>query len=216
MAFAWSEAALLAGALLGALPEARRARLDWLLARKFLAVLEQQRDHLGRVVSLNEARFGEGVIAERDLIKARLERSRAEIELSRAGVALESAERNLLQLQGSKLEPEADFDLPLPLDRDRLGALARRSKAAEVDAAAAAYEAAREQIGTFKLRLLQQAEESLSIEIALYEQLKTPLTSLLEAVRSRTGIQLDYYRTLHQAATARLRLAELLGEEALP
>lgn len=171
---------------------------DAVLARERHEVLAQQRHALGSLVSMNEKRFGEGVIAERDLIRARIEASRVDLEVSQAHLALEQALARLAGLLGLKEKPSAiqidhRFDeSPAPLNRE-----------------AAAYEAAREQIQTIKLRLLQQVDESYSIEKLLYEQLKTDLLTLLEAERARTEVRLAYYTALHQVATVRLRLGYL-------
>ena len=190
---------------------------DAILARERHEVLGQERQALAGLVSMNEKRFGEGVIAERDLMRARIESSRVDLQLSQARLALDEALIRLKMLLDLKEDPRAiqldhHFDdAPVPLSRESPGGV----RLPEVASAAAAYEAAREQIQTVKLRLLQQSEESYSIERLLYEQLKTDLLTVLEALRTRTEVRLAYSAALHQLARSRLRLGYVSGKDRL-
>jgi outer membrane protein TolC len=199
-------------------------------AGRRLEALADQRQALAALISMNERRFGEGVIAERDLIRVRVEASRVDVQLTEARLAFEQALTPLAGLLNLKVNPGAvritqDFDeSPAPLNREALGATGKRppenmdrnSWLRDIEETATGYEAAREQIQTFKLRLLQQVDESYFIEKLLYEQLKTDLLTLLDAQRTRTEVRLAYSEALHAAATSRLRLRYLLGEDGLP
>jgi len=186
---------------------------DAVLAEERYEALGQQRQTLAGLVSMNEKRFGEGVIAERDLIRTRIESSRVDLQLSQARLTLDDALirlKALLDLEEDARAIQIDhrFDeSPALLSRESL----RGGGLPEVASAAAAYEAAREKIQTIKLRLLQQAEESYSIERLLYDQLKTDLLTVLEALRTRTEVRLAYSAALHQVARSRLRLGYLSG-----
>jgi outer membrane protein TolC len=193
----------------------RVAFWDALLAKRRVEALTRERDDFSGLISMNERRFGEGVIAERDLIKVRLEAGRTDVEVAEARLGYDEARRALERLlgnrPGSAVEVEGTFDAappPLPASLD--------PKQEDLETAAASYESAREASLTFRLRLLQQAEESAAIERMLYEQGKTLLVTLLDAMRTLTAVRIEYEATLHRAATGRLRLAYLQGEDLKP
>jgi len=188
--------------------EARLSILDARLAMNRHEVWASERRSWQRIIAMNEARFGEGVVPERDLIQARLEGGLLDLGVSRAERELESARRRLAilfpesDLPDLEEGPEPSFP-PLPPGVAGKG----------MDDAAQEYEAAREEIQTFRLRLLAQCEESAAIEELLYEQLKTPLLSVIEARRTCREIRLRYGEALHRAETSRLHLRRLLGRE---
>lgn len=187
--------------------EARVAILDARLAMNRHEVWASERRSWQRIITMNEARFGEGVLPERDLIQARLEGGLLDLGVSETKRELEGARRRLATLPESERpnleeDPEPKFP-PLPP-----GAVGEG-----MDDAAAEYEAAREQVQTFRLRLLGPCEESVAIEELLYEQLKTPLLSVVEARRTCREIRLRYGDALHRAETSRLELRRLLGRE---
>lgn len=190
--------------------EARMAMLDARLALKRHEVWASERRSWQRIIAMNEARFGEGVVPERDLIQARLEGGLLELGVSETKRELEAARRrlatllNLPESELPNLEEVAEPTFPsLPPDAVGNG---MKDLAQE-------YETAREQIQTLRLRLLGPCEESVSIEELLYEQLKTTLLSVVEARRTCREIQLRYGDALHRAETSRLQLQKLLGRE---
>jgi outer membrane protein TolC len=190
--------------------EARMAMLDARLALKRHEVWASERRSWQRIIAMNEARFGEGVVPERDLIQARLEGGLLELGVSETKRELEAARRRLatlLSLPESELpnlEEVAEPTFPsLPPDAVGNG---MKDLAQE-------YETAREQIQTLRLRLLGPCEESASIEELLYEQLKTTLLSVVEARRTCREIRLLYGDALHRAESSRLQLQKLLGRE---
>jgi len=189
--------------------EARMAILDARLALARHEAWVSERRSWQRIIAMNEARFGEGVVPERDLIQARVEGGLLDLGVSETRRELEAARRRLAIL----LDPASE----LPnLDQDpepHFPPLPSGSVGEGMDEAAREYEAAREQVQTFRLRLLGPCEESASIEELLYEQLKTTLLSVIEARRTCREIRLRYGDALHRAETSRLRLRQLLGRE---
>ena len=190
--------------------EARMAILDARLAMKRHEVWASERRSWQRIIAMNEARFGEGVVPERDLIQARLEGGLLELGVSETKRELEAARRrlatllNLPESELPNLEEVVEPTFPsLPPDAvgDGMKDLAQE------------YETAREQIQTLRLRLLGPCEESASIEELLYEQLKTTLLSVVEARRTCREIRLRYGDALHRAESSRLQLRRLLGRE---
>ncbi|HLE69979.1 MAG TPA: hypothetical protein VJH87_09880 [Vicinamibacteria bacterium] len=188
--------------------EARMAILDVRLAMKRHEVWASERRSWQRIIAMNEARFGEGVIPERDLIQARLEGGLLDLGVAESMRDLQDARRRLTILLPENdlpnLQEAAEPQFP-PLPPDSYGK--------GMDDAAREYETAREQVQTFRLRLLGPCEESVSIEELLYEQLKTTLLSVVEARRTCREIRLRYGDALHRAETSRLRLRQLLGRE---
>ncbi|MGH9336268.1 MAG: hypothetical protein ACRD21_21235, partial [Vicinamibacteria bacterium] len=189
--------------------DVRMATLEARRASMRHQVWVSERSGWQRIITMNEARFGEGVVPERDLIQARVEGGLLDLEVSQSQLELEAARRRLAAELGSPeselpdLEDSAEPGFPPlpPLDLDR----------PELAQAASEYETARDQISTFRLRLLASCAESVEIEELLYEQLKTSLWTLLDARRTCRGIRLRYIDTLHRAESARIRLRSLLG-----
>ena len=67
----------------------------------------------------------------------------------------------------------------------------------------------REQIQTFQNELLRQADESRTITLAAYEEGGTELLPVLDAQRTRSEVQRQYFKTLfdYQASIIDLELA---------
>lgn len=190
--------------------EARMAMLDARLALKRHEVWASERRSWQRIIAMNEARFGEGVVPERDLIQARLEGGLLDLGVSETRRELEAARRHLATLLNL---PESDLPNLEEVTEPTFPSLPPDAVGNGMKDLAQEYETAREQIQTLRLRLLGPCEESASIEELLYEQLKTTLLSVVEARRTCRGIRLRYGDALHQAETSRLRLRQLLGRE---
>jgi cobalt-zinc-cadmium efflux system outer membrane protein len=94
--------------------------------------------------------------------------------------------------------------------------LVRNHVSAEVEAAYAALQGARELVETFQSELLQQADESRSITLVAYEEGGTELLPVLEAQRTRSEVRQQYFKTLfdYQASIVALELA--VGREIQP
>ncbi len=194
--------------------EARLALLDARLALRRHGVWDSERRSWQRIVAMNEARFAEGVVPERDLIQTRVEAGLLDLEVAETRRKLDAARGRLAKLLDVSesalpgLEVDAaQEDFP-PLPNVALGPLGPGT-----DEAAREYESAREEIQTIRLRLLGSCEESVAIEELLYEQLKTTLLSVIEARRTCRDIRLRYEDALNHAETSRLRLQKLLGRE---
>jgi len=106
--------------------EARVAILDARLAMKRHEVWVSERRAWQRIIAMNEARFGEGVVPERDLIQARLEGGLLDLEVSESERELAAARRRLATLLGlpegelPNLEEAAEPAFP-PLPPDVVG-----------------------------------------------------------------------------------------------
>ncbi|MGH7856930.1 MAG: TolC family protein [Candidatus Binatia bacterium] len=131
------------------LVEAKRAFYEAVLARDTLARAEAIRESYDRLLTTSRARFDAGDIAEGDLIKARLERARADVAVAQASLGLRQTIIRLLDLLG-----ETDFapdrrvagDLvppAAPPDLAELRAIAGRDRPSVVAAERAADLAAR-------------------------------------------------------------------------
>ena len=94
--------------------------------------------------------------------------------------------------------------------------VARSHTLAEVDAAYESFQAARQQVQTFRDELLNQADESRSIALAAYEEGATPLLAVLEAQRTRAEVRQQYFQTLfdYQLSLSELELA--VGKDIQP
>jgi outer membrane protein TolC len=94
--------------------------------------------------------------------------------------------------------------------------VARSHTIAEVDAAYESFQAARQQVQTFRDELLNQADESRSIALAAYEEGATPLLAVLEAQRTRAEVRQQYFQTLfdYQLSLSELELA--VGKDIQP
>lgn len=131
------------------LSELKRVYFEALLARTVTGVERESREHFGELVRYNTVRFEEGEIAEGDLIRVRLERTRHDSAVAAAELAYSQAKIRLLERTGetelqaaSALEVEGDLAGPKPtldLAALRQAALANRPevKAAEAELALA-------------------------------------------------------------------------------
>ena len=162
-----------------------------------------------------------------------------DIELARQRVSLEEANAtpNISPFAGYKRVASNNtvlFGVTVPLRvRDRnQGAIARavaveKIAAAQravvenrvrvdVEIAFRAYQAARDQVGTFRDQLLRQADESQTITLAAYEEGATELLPVLEAQRTRSEIRQQYFRKLFDYKAAILDLELAVGKEIQP
>jgi cobalt-zinc-cadmium efflux system outer membrane protein len=101
------------------LVDAQRAFYEALLARDALARAREIRDSYDRLADSTRARFEAGDVAEGELIKARLERARADVALGQADLGVRQAVIRLLDLLGEPdFAPErqliGDLTLPAP------------------------------------------------------------------------------------------------------
>lgn len=190
--------------------DARMALLDARLASERHEIWISERSAWQRIINMNEARFVEGVLPERDLIQARVQGGLLDLEVSESKHELDAAKRRLATLLGVSesalpdLEEGAEPSFPpFPPDAAHEG---MRDDSEE-------YEAARDEIQTFRLRLLAPCEESAAIEELLYEQLKTTLLSLIDSRATCRNVRLRYREALHRAETSRLRLRQMTGRE---
>jgi cobalt-zinc-cadmium efflux system outer membrane protein len=94
--------------------------------------------------------------------------------------------------------------------------IVRNHALAEVEAAYAGLQSAKELVQTFRAELLDQADEARTITIAAYEEGGTELLPVLDAQRTRTEVRQQYYKTLfdYQASIIALELA--VGREIQP
>lgn len=85
--------------------ELKRTYYESVLARVLLDIEQENRDNFEGLVKFNNVRFEEGYIAEGDLIKVRLERTKFDFAVANAELALRRAKIRLLELTG-----ERDFE----------------------------------------------------------------------------------------------------------
>lgn len=85
--------------------ELKRTYYESVLARVLLEIEKENRDNFEGLVKFNTVRFEEGYIAEGDLIKVRLERTKFDFAVANAELALRRAKIRLLELTG-----ERDFE----------------------------------------------------------------------------------------------------------
>jgi len=83
----------------------KRTYYESVLARVLLDIEQENRDNFEGLVKFNTARFEEGYIAEGDLLKVRLERTKFDFAVANAELALRRAKIRLLELIG-----ERDFE----------------------------------------------------------------------------------------------------------
>ena len=81
------------------------------LARVLLSIEQENRDNFEGLVKFNTARFEEGYIAEGDLLKVRLERTKFDFAVANAELELRKAKIRLLELIG-----DADFERAAAID----------------------------------------------------------------------------------------------------
>ena len=81
----------------------KRTYYESVLARVLLGIEQENRDNFEGLVKFNTARFEEGYIAEGELLKVRLERTKFDFAVANAELAFTKAKIRLLELVG---EPE--------------------------------------------------------------------------------------------------------------
>ena len=85
--------------------DVKRTYYESVLARVLLDIEQENRDNFEGLVKFNTVRFEEGYIAEGDLIKVRLERTKFDFAVANTELALRRAKIRLLELIG-----ERDFE----------------------------------------------------------------------------------------------------------
>jgi cobalt-zinc-cadmium efflux system outer membrane protein len=85
--------------------DVKRTYYDSVLARLLLDIEQENRDNFEGLVKFNTVRFEEGYIAQGDLIKVRLERTKFDFAVASAELALRRGKIRLLELIG-----ERDFE----------------------------------------------------------------------------------------------------------
>ena len=80
----------------------KRTYYESVLARMLLDIEQENRDNFEGLVKFNTVRFEEGYIAEGDLIKVRLERTKFDFAVANAELALRRAKIRLLELIGER------------------------------------------------------------------------------------------------------------------
>lgn len=129
-----------ADALHQRLVEAKRAFYEAVLARDALARARTIRDSYDQLVGSTQSRFDAGDVAEGELIKARLERARADVAVAQAGLGLRQTIIRLLDLLGepdfgSEREVVGDLTVPpAPPDLAELRGIAGRERPSVVAA----------------------------------------------------------------------------------
>lgn len=89
----------------------KRTYYESVLARVLLDIEQENRDNFEGLVKFNTVRFEEGYIAEGDLLKVRLERTKFDFAVANAELALRRAKIRLLELIG-----ERDFERALRVE----------------------------------------------------------------------------------------------------
>ena len=89
----------------------KRTYYESVLARVLLDAEQENRDNFEGLVKFNTVRFEEGYIAEGDLLKVRLERTKFDFAVANAELALRRAKIRLLELIG-----ERDFERALRVE----------------------------------------------------------------------------------------------------
>lgn len=129
--------------------ELKRTYYESVLARVLLGIEQENRDNFEGLVKFNTARFEEGFIAEGDLLKVRLERTKFDFAVANAELAFRKTKIRLLELIGdpeferaAKVEVSNRLQVPmvnLNLAQLRETALASRPevKVAEAEVALA-------------------------------------------------------------------------------
>ena len=116
----------------------KRTYYESVLARVLLGIEQENRDNFEGLVKFNTARFEEGYIAEGDLLKVRLERTKFDFAVANAELAFRKAKIRLLELIA---EPdyeraariEVNNDLRAPRIELNLAALKERALASRPD-----------------------------------------------------------------------------------
>lgn len=89
----------------------KRTYFESVLAAVLLGIEQENRDNFEGLVKFNTVRFEEGYIAEGDLLKVRLERTKFDFAVANAGLAVRKAKIRLLELIG-----ERDFERAVRVD----------------------------------------------------------------------------------------------------
>lgn len=89
----------------------KRTYYESVLARVLVDIEQENRDNFEGLVKFNTVRFEEGYIAEGDLLKVRLERTKFDFAVANAELALRRAKIRLLELIGEK-----DFERALRVE----------------------------------------------------------------------------------------------------
>ena len=123
----------------------KRTYYESVLARVLLSIEQENRDNFEGLVKFNTARFEEGYIAEGELLKVRLERTKFDFAVANAELTLRKAKIRLLELIG-----DPDYDragrievnnqLPAPRVELNLAALKESALANRPDVKVAAAE----------------------------------------------------------------------------
>ncbi len=97
----------------------RRTYYESVLARVLLDIEQENRDNFEGLVKFNTIRFEEGYIAEGDLLKVRLERTKFDFAVANAELALRKNKIRLLELIGERdferaVKVEINNRLPVP------------------------------------------------------------------------------------------------------
>jgi outer membrane protein, heavy metal efflux system len=91
--------------------DVKRTYYESVLARVLLDIEQENRDNFEGLVKFNTVRFEEGYIAEGDLLKVRLERTKFDFAVANAELAMRRAKIRLLELIG-----ERDFERALRVE----------------------------------------------------------------------------------------------------
>lgn len=92
--------------------EVKRTYYESVLARAILAIEQENRDNFEGLVRFNTVRFEEGFIAQGDLLKVRLERTKFDFAVANAELAFRKAKIRLLELVAEpNLERAATMDV---------------------------------------------------------------------------------------------------------
>jgi len=141
--------ALLTQVLRRQLFDLKRTYYESVLARAILGIEQENRDNFEGLLRFNKVRFEEGYIAEGDLIKVRLERTKFDFALASAALNFRKTKIRLLELVGdtdyeraARIDVRSNFDVPtVKVDLSQLKgtALANRPeiKVAEAEVARA-------------------------------------------------------------------------------
>jgi cobalt-zinc-cadmium efflux system outer membrane protein len=223
---------------------ARRAQLE--LRQRMIRLVERigESDYHGWTV-VDELVFDPAQLDLESLKEAALE-SRPDVAAARLRLERTRAVLHLEEARGRPdLEPFVGYkrvassntilfglSVPLPFRNRNQGGIARAASdgriaeaelgavrnrvLAEVEAAYAAYETARDQVLTFANELLVPADRSHQIALVAYEEGATELLPLLEAQRTAAAVRQGYFRTLldHEASLIDLEMA--VGREVRP
>ena len=93
----------------------KRTYYESVLARALLGIEQENRDNFEGLVKFNTARFEEGYIAEGDLLKVRLERTKFDFAVANAELAFRRAKIRLLELIG---EPDYERAARIEVNHD--------------------------------------------------------------------------------------------------